>query len=480
MNGVVLLRVERTAGRGGHPRHLHPALDLKIIEAGLYAAGIPVSLVDGWQLAGGPADWVAAALATHARIAVIKAETWCLPEAIECARQLQIAGVQTIAIGQQVVHAMRAPVAGWNEAFAMALAGEAEEELIDILPRLLRRQDGVQQSCARRFDAGHRFAVRDQDGLPLPVFSVTEMESFAFPFPLAGRPLRRWAYVLSARGCPHRCRHCSTVVRKSDGDRLRGRSPRRVVDEIAAHLAAGAEAIAFEDDTLLVDRRHFLAICDELVRRGVRVPWMANARPDELDDERVAAAAAAGAMLLKLGIETVTPRLIEAMGKSRHGDAWQAQTEAGMARLKRHGIGAVGLFLVGLPTQTVGEVTDTLRWAQRLAPDYVQVQIFRAYPDIDWWADLPPQVRDLDAAYHYGPIGETAAAIPAQDLGRMQRDFYRRFYLRPGFAWSHARRCWRHYGAAKGIGAALRHLGYVLRHGLQAPATPREGLSHVD
>ena len=480
MNGVVLIRVERVAGRGGHPRHLHPALDLKIIEAGLRASGVPVALIDGWRQAGGPADWTAAALASQPRIAVIKAETWCLPDAIDCARQLKSAGVQTIAIGQQVAHVMRAPLAGWAEAFDMALAGEAEEELLDALPRLLRREDGVQQAYVRRFDAGHRFAVRDQDGLPRPVFSVAEMESFAFPFPLAGRPLRRWAYVLSARGCPHRCRHCSTVVRKSDGDRLRGRSPRLVVDEIAAHLAAGAEAIAFEDDTLLVDRRHFLAICDELVRRGLRVPWMANARPDELDAERVAAAATAGAVLLKLGIETVTPRLIEAMGKARHGDAWQGQTEAGMARLKHHGISTVGLFLLGLPTQTVGEVTDTLRWAQQLAPDYVQVQIFRAYPDIDWWTDLPPQVRDVEAAYHYGPVLATAAAIPPQDLARMQREFYRGYYLRPRFAWSHARKCWRHYCAAEGIAAALRHLGYLMQQGFQMPATRRAGLSLVD
>jgi hypothetical protein len=62
----------------------------------------------------------------------------------------------------------------------------------------------------------------------------------------------------------------------------------------------------------------------------------------------------------------------------------------------------------------------------------------------------------------------------------MQRDFYRRYYLRPGFAWFHVRRCWRHYCAAQGVSAALRHLGYVLRHGLQLPATRREGLSLVD
>jgi hypothetical protein len=471
---VVLLRADRLDGSGGHPRHLHPALDLKVLEAGLDAARVPVSLVDGWLLAGGPAAWMARALATRPRVAVIKAETWCLPEAIECALRLREAGVLTIAIGQQVSHVMRAPASRWREAFDLALAGEAAAELLALLPRLLEDGNFPQDGYWRQFEQGRHFTVDAPDDLPRPVFSQADMQAFAFPFPLPGKPLRRWAYVLSASGCPHRCRHCSTVVRKSSGERLRTRSPVQVADDVAAHLAAGAEAIAFEDDTFFVDRRHFLDICDELVRRNLDAPWIANARPDELDAERVDAAAASGARLLKLGIETPTPRLIELMGKARHGESWRQLTEQGLARMRGRSIASVGLFLVGLPTQTAAEVEATLRWAQALAPDYVQVQIFRSYPDIPWWPDLAPQVRDAAAAYHYGPVPSTAAAIPAAALHRLQRDFYRRYYLRAGFVFAHARSCWRHYVDPAGIAATLGRLRYLARHD-SAPRLANQG-----
>lgn len=473
MSSVALLRVDRVGGAGGHPRHLHPALDLKILEAGLMQGGrISATLVDGWLLAGGPPVWVARVLGCKPQVAVIKAETWCLPEAIECGLRLREAGVMTIAIGQQVSHAMRSPVPRWREAFDVALAGEPEGELLDRLPRLLHGETATFDNCWQRFDQGHHLEVAAPDLLPRPLFSAVEQSAFAFPFPLPGKPLRRWAYVLSASGCPHRCQHCSTVVRKSSGERLRKRRPELVADEVAAHLASGAEAIAFEDDTFLVDRRHFLGICEELGRRNIAAPWIANARPDELDAERVEAAAASGARLFKVGIETATPRLIELMGKARDGETWQRQSEEGLARLKRHGIASVGLFLVGLPSETAAEADATVRWAQALAPEYVQIQIFRSYPDIPWWQDFSPELRDAAAAYHYGPVVRTSAAIPPHALPMLQRDFYRRFYLRATFVAAHARSCWRHYCCPAGIAATLGRLRYLVQHqkSLRLPA----------
>lgn len=460
----MLLRIDRTGGAGGHPRHAHPALDLKVVAEGLGRCGISTTMVDGWVIAGGPDAWVRRSLAASPRVAVIKAETWCMPDALSCAARLRREGVLTVGIGQQVVHAMRTSVGGWDEAYDLALGGEPEAELLALLPRLLQGDNTPLEYYRQRYRCGERFSVGNADILPWPEFSDEEMRAFAFPFPLPGPTLRRWAYVLTARGCPHRCRHCSTIVRKSDGGVLRCRAPAAVVDEIEAHLARGAEAIAFEDDTLLVDRRHFLAVCNEMARRSIRVPWIANARPDELDEERVAAAAEAGAILFKLGIESATPRLLEAMGKARRGAAWIEQTEAAMARLRHYRIGSVGLFLIGLPTQTEDEVAATLAWARRLAPDYVQVQVFRSYPDIAWWPDLPPETRDADAAYHYGPVAVTAASIPASALLSLQRAFYRRFYLRPGYLARHVLRCWRHYVAPAVMGASARRLGYIL-HG---------------
>lgn len=450
MSQIVLLRVDRVNGSAGHPRHLHPALDLKYLQSGLMQAGAgPAPIVDGWLIAGGPAAWVARVMQYAPRMVAIKGASWCLAEATACAAALKQRGVTTIAIGQQVEHRQRLPHAPWQDAFDIALLGEPEQELprcvgewlaADALGNELGKQQTLQRYW-QAFAAGRRFQVDDPLALYPPQFSAAEIEAYPFPFPLAKAPLRRWGYVMTAWGCPHACLHCTAIVRKSAQRGLQKRPARDVADEVAALLEQGVEAISFEDDTLLADRRHFLALCDEFARRRLDFPWLANARPDELDDTVLQAMAGSGGRCLKIGVESGVPRLIEALGKAKSGQRWIEQSEAGFAALHRHGLASVALFMVGLPGEAAPDVEQSIELALRLAPDYVQVQKFTRYPDIALWDASAPGAA-ADDLYHYGArTGEAGAAY----LARMQGRFYRRFYLRPRFGFAHAVRYWRHY-----------------------------------
>ena len=468
---VVLLRVDREAGHHtGHPRHRHPALDLKYVQAQLEAStGAAVPLLDGWLEPFRVEAMVTRALALRPRYAVIRAVTWCLDESVRVAAALRASGVVTIAVGQQVQHVVRSPFAGWEAAFDLAVAGEPEEEAPRLIARL-RAGEPLAALCAesrQRLAGGQAVLVQAPDALPPPRVTADELRDYAFPFPLRGRPATRWGYVLTSWGCPRPCRHCTAIVRKSVGQRLRERSVERVVDEVLALQAAGAEAISFEDDSLLVNRRRFLQLAEALRRRGVRLPWMANARPDELDSERVAAARAAGAVLLKVGADSGSARLIERLGKTDDGDAWLRATEQGFALLERHTIGSVALFMVGMPDETLADAEATLRLARRIRPDYLQVQIYRAYPDVALWAELPAAARTRGAEYHYLTPASNCSRIPVATLGALQRRFYRRFYLAPGFIVRHVARSWRHYLSAATLArapAALPHaLAYLLR-----------------
>lgn len=464
---VVLLRVDREVGHHtGHPRHLHPALDLKYIQAQLQVmSGAAVPLLDGWREAFRVDDTVACCLALRPRYAVIRAVTWCMEESVRVAAALHAAGIVTIAVGQQVQHIARSPFPGWDDAFDLAVAGEPEEAV----PRLIARLRAGEPLAALRAESRQRLAsgavvlVDDPDALPTPHFAAHELRDYAFPFPLRGRPATRWGYVLTAWGCPRPCRHCTAIVRKSVGQRLRERDVTRVVDEVLALQAAGAQAIAFEDDSLLVHRQRFLRLADELVRRGVRLPWMANARPDELDAERVAAARAAGAVLLKVGVDSGSPRLIEHLGKTDDGNGWLRATERGFALLERHRIGSVALFMVGMPDETPADAEATLALAQRIRPDYLQVQIYRPYPDVPLWPELPEAARTRHAEYHYLTPASNCSRIPLEALAALQRRFYRRFYFSPRFVARHVARCWRHYASPATLAALPHTLGYLLR-----------------
>ncbi len=457
---VVLLRIDADPGAGrGHPRHRHPSLDLKYVQAALEAQGIAAPLIDHTLAPTLTAEALAArALTLRPRIAVVRAQTWNLDVAIDCACRLRAAGVVTVAVGQQVLHAQRSAVAGWDEAYDLALAGDPEAAAPRVVAQLLTGASVDSDAC--------RHEIIDPGALPAPRFDAHELAAYPFPFPLRRAPLRRWGYLLTAWGCPRGCRHCSVVVRKSAGTLLRTRAVERVADEVARLADAGAQALAFEDDSLFVDRRRFLALCDALVQRNLRLPWIANARPDELDAERVDAAAASGAALLKVGVDCATPRLIERIGKARDGAAWIDGAEASFARLNEANVGSVALFMVGLPGETAAEADASIELARRLRPDYVQVQVFTAYPDTALWAELDADQRERAGSYHYGAAPGSAAAA-------RQARFYRRFYLDPGFIARHLARSWRHYLSPRGLAGGATQAAWLLRRALLAEQPPQ-------
>lgn len=476
---VVLLRVDADGRAAGHhPRHRYPALDLKYIQAALTVGDNTPPLIDHALMPElSAADLAARVLALRPRIVVVRAQSWNADTAIACARRLRAAGVVTVAIGQQVLHAQRSPLAGWYEAYDIALPGDAEAETPRVVARLLA--NATTAAAVALATAGTSASVMPDDrlleitapdALPAPRFDADELAAYPFPFPLRGRPLRRWGYVLTAWGCPRACRHCSVVVRKSAGTLLRPRSLAGVIDEVARLADAGAEGILFEDDSLLVDRRRFLALCDTLVQRSLTLPWIANARPDELDAERVAAAAASGAALFKVGVDCAAPRLIERIGKAKDGAAWIAASQAAFARLDTAGIASVALFMVGLPDETRDEVEASIELARHLRPDYLQVQVFTPYPDTALWAELDAEQRAGAGSYHYGARTRSPSRIAAAELPALQARFYRRFYLDAGYVARHMARSWRHYLSPRTLLASAGHAGWLLRRAASGAA----------
>ncbi len=466
----ILARIERAPEElTAHPRHIHPALDLKYIQAGLKArTGQTVPTLDGWLHRWSPSELVQEILARKADIAVIKAMTPCIDEAVEVGRALRQAGVITVAIGQQVNHVAYQPCEGWLDAFDIPVLGDPEQEVPALIERLQAGEPVASLTESHREALRQRrpFLVDDPNKLPPPVFSREELPDYPFPFPIPGRPPRRWGYILSAWGCPHRCTHCSGVVRKTYGSVLRTRDPKPLVDEIASLLDLGAEAIVFEDDTLLCDRRNFLGICDEIVGRRLRFPWIAHARPDELDAERVAAAAECGAALFKVGVESGSPRVIELLGKSKSGEAWIDHIETAFANLHRHKIGAVALFLVGSPGETREDIEKSIQLAMRLRSDYIQIQVYCAYPDSPYFVGLDAENSALvqtGSQYHYDHPTWSPSLVPPEELLHLQGVFYRRYYLRLAYILRHLRRFWRFYLTPRtAVGRIARMVGWVV------------------
>ena len=118
--------------------------------------------------------------------------------------------------------------------------------------------------------------------------------------------------VMTARGCPSRCTFCSTTIA---GRTARWNSPRHVVDEIEAVIGLGFSSIFFGDDTFSGDPGRAIAICQEINRRGIDIPWTSNMRAQDARPQVLEAMTAAGAYRVFVGFESVQEKTLRLVKK---------------------------------------------------------------------------------------------------------------------------------------------------------------------
>ena len=116
------------------------------------------------------------------------------------------------------------------------------------------------------------------------------------------------------RGCPHGCSYCSYPL--LEGARVRQRDPREVVEDLEAmRRDHGIDNVFFTDSIFNDVDGGYLALAEELVRRGTGIRWTAFFRPQGLDRERLGLLKRAGLYALELGTDAADDATLEALGK---------------------------------------------------------------------------------------------------------------------------------------------------------------------
>ncbi len=163
---------------------------------------------------------------------------------------------------------------------------------------------------------------------------------------------KKWAHVIGNRGCPFGCNFCSTTY--FWGLRTRKRDPKNVIDEVD-HLVKeyGVENIYFEDDTFSIDQEWAHEICEEIIRRNLKIKWQAITRFNCITKELLAIMKESGCKRLTFGLESGAAKILNNLHKGLNRQV----VIKGFELLRGSGI-EVGLFMmVGNP----GEDEETIR-----------------------------------------------------------------------------------------------------------------------
>jgi len=120
--------------------------------------------------------------------------------------------------------------------------------------------------------------------------------------------------IQTKRGCPFKCIYCTYGI--LEGGRLRFRSPGVCVDEMEKIVKdTGASDFFFTDGVFNWPPHHALAICREIIRRKLKIRWIAYCNPSGFDEEMANTFKASGCAGVELGLDVVTEKMLTAMGK---------------------------------------------------------------------------------------------------------------------------------------------------------------------
>lgn len=218
-----------------------------------------------------------------------------------------------------------------------------------------------------------RELLKDLDSLPFPDREEMPIKYY-HDFEIAGKPS---AQMLTSRGCPSSCIFCVERQVLWNSPLYRRRKPKKVVDEMAVVKEKhGAKQVYFDDETMVINRRHVEAICREILDRRLGLPWTCMG-DITLDFNTLSLMTKAGCVGVKFGVETVNARTLTDIRKIFMN---LERVKQFVKYCKRLGIWSHATYMIGLPGERREDVLKTLDFAMKLNTDSAQFSIATPFP----------------------------------------------------------------------------------------------------
>jgi anaerobic magnesium-protoporphyrin IX monomethyl ester cyclase len=251
----------------------------------------------------------------------------------------------------------------------------------------------------------------DLDRQPLPAFELLPLERYHHVM-MGPRSLM----LEGSRGCPYRCTTCLQVM---FGPRYRKKSGETLIREVRSAVERHkAKNIIFIDMEFCLNREPVEQLCEFLAGRGYDLQWCCSTRPDAVDGRLLKRMKAAGCTLIHYGVESGDPAVVDSIDKRLD----LGRVEAAVRMTQEAGIEVLAFFMLGLPGETREQMRRTVRFAERLAPDYIAYHVFVPYP----CTAAQKQMGGADSR----PF---PAGAPERELRQIARSAMLGFYLRPAF-----------------------------------------------
>jgi radical SAM superfamily enzyme YgiQ (UPF0313 family) len=320
----------------------------------------------------------------------------------------------------------------------VSVSGQGEATFVEVVDRLA--EGGLDASLSGVQGIAHRVngqvvqecgrELVDMNRFPTHRYEMIDVERF---FQIKGK--RQLDYI-SSQGCRFRCTFCADPQVYNRG--WYGYEPERMGEEFE-HLwkRYRFDDLNFQDETYFTHKPRVAAVCEEIIRRGLKFSWAATMRADQgmrMEEDLWALVARSGLRRLLIGVESGSQEMMNWLRK----DIKLEQVFACAEKCIKHGIAVQFPFIVGFPDETESSVAATLDVVKKLramSPTFeVAIFFYQPYPgspiaDLAWQKGYP-QPRTLDEWAAFDFVGARGPWVTQEKWERIQNF---KFYQRYGF-----------------------------------------------
>jgi len=352
---------------------------LAYLVAVLEKAGIDVGFIDGVVEEMSISSFAEAVARTEPDVVVLECSTPSIEYDLSTAKSLKerMSGVFTVLVGSHPSF-FHKQIMEENKQVDAICRGEFDLTVTDLSMAL---------SNGDRLSTVKGITYRDGNGIhvnePRPLIENLDELPFPARHIVRSRYYRQGTFVgrncttmITSRGCPHQCTFC-LWPRTLYGRKFRARSPENVVDEME-HVVRDhqVDEIYFDDDSMALNRRRILRICELVGKRGIEVKWIPQCRVDSMNEEVLRAMKRAGCRYIRFGVESGSQKMLDLMKKG----TTLSQIEKAFELCRKVGIKTQAFFLFGIAGETQATVRETIEFAKKLGPDSAQFAVAIPHP----------------------------------------------------------------------------------------------------
>jgi len=214
-----------------------------------------------------------------------------------------------------------------------------------------------------------------------------------------------FASLYTSLGCPFKCSFCcinapfgNNNVENWDYGRNKFRywNPDFIIKEFDKIYEMGIRNVKIADEMFVLNKHHFLEVCNRIIDRNYDFNIWAYARIDTVKEEYLEVLKRAGVNWLALGIESGNKIVRKDVVK---GKFTEVNIKDLVKKIQDAGINIIGNYIFGLPEDTEETMQETLDMAVELNCEFANFYSAMAYPGSKLYLDALREGWDLPDNY---------------------------------------------------------------------------------